>query len=424
MAEKIKGKLISLFRGGFFHIFAGNTLVKMISFISSIVIVRLVTKNDYAYLTYADNLYNYAISFAGLGMSSAILKYCAVANSKEEDTAYFWFAMKYGTLFEAALSVVVVAYVTFAAIPFPQARGITYALVLYPVFNNIINTVMNYLRAHGENQLYAKTAVIQTTLIFVMSVILVLAVGIMGVAFARYIAIIVAVLATVRFFRGYYSSGIGRTKLSGVQIKGFMEMSLSLMIANLFSLIMPINETTLINELIRDEVITANYKIAILIPSQLAFVAQSIVIYYFTIIAKETDKKEIWKLSKKVGLITAGVIALITAAGVVLTPWIIRIVYGDRYADAGSLSMFFWVVYAINAAVRMVPMNFLPAIGVTKFNAIMAGISCIVHLGLTYWSISSFGIWGAGIATGIVYLGSGILYWIYYRRKCFLPDQA
>ena len=79
MYHTIKEKIVGLLRGGFFHIFIGNTLVKMIAFISSIVIVRLVSKNDYAYLTYADNLYNYAISFAGLGMASSILKYCATA---------------------------------------------------------------------------------------------------------------------------------------------------------------------------------------------------------------------------------------------------------------------------------------------------------------------------------------------------------
>ena len=44
---KIKAKMKSLIAGGFFHIFVGNTLVKMIAFISSIVIVRLVNKNDY-----------------------------------------------------------------------------------------------------------------------------------------------------------------------------------------------------------------------------------------------------------------------------------------------------------------------------------------------------------------------------------------
>ncbi|MBM6804453.1 oligosaccharide flippase family protein, partial [Mediterraneibacter glycyrrhizinilyticus] len=131
MYKTIKEKLQSLIAGGFFHIFIGNTLVKMIAFVSSIVIVRLVNKNDYAYLTYADNLYNYAISFAGLGMSSAILKYCATAASKEEDKAYFNFAMKYGTIFEALLSLIVVGYVTFSAIPFPEAKPIVYVLVLY-----------------------------------------------------------------------------------------------------------------------------------------------------------------------------------------------------------------------------------------------------------------------------------------------------
>ena len=162
MLQKIIDKVKTLLNGGFFHIFVGNTLIKMIAFVSSVVVVRLVNKNDYAYLTYADNLYNYVISFAGLGMSSAILKYCATAKSQEEDKAYFMFALKYGTLFEAVLSLVVVLYVTFAAIPFPETKVIVYILVLYPALNNIINTILNYLRAHGENKMYANAAVLQT----------------------------------------------------------------------------------------------------------------------------------------------------------------------------------------------------------------------------------------------------------------------
>ena len=94
---------------------------------------------------------------------------------------------------------------------------------------------------------------------------------------------------------------------------------------------MPINEMTLVNELLRNETITANYKIAIMIPGQLSFVTQSIIIYYFTIIAKASDGKEVWNISKKVGMMTAGVIGIITVAGAVLSPYIIRIVYGSRY---------------------------------------------------------------------------------------------
>lgn len=406
-----------LLKGGFFHIFLGNTLVKMIAFVSGIVIVRLVDKNAYAYLTYADNLYNYVISFAGLGMSSAILKYCASAKSKEEDKAYFYFAMKYGTLFEAVLSVTVIAYVTFATIPFPNAKEIVYLLVLYPVMNNVINTILGYLRAHGENKAYANAAVIQTGFVFVGSVVLVLLCGINGIALARYIAIGITILFTAKVLK-HNLADTRKVSLTSIQIKEFMIMSISLMISNLFSLIMPINEMTLINELIRDEVITANYKIAIMIPSQLAFVTQSIVIYYFTIIAKMNEGKEIWKLSKKVGLLSAALIIVISIVGAVTSPLIIRLVYGTQYEDAIGLSMVFWIVYALNAAVRMVPMNFLPAIGVAKFNAVMAAISCVVHLVITYMAISQFGIWGAGIATGIVYIASGVVYWIYFRKKC------
>lgn len=417
MYQKIINKIAGLAKGGFFHIFMGNTLIKMIAFVSSIVIVRLVDKTEYAYLTYADNLYNYVISFAGLGMASSVLKFCASAKTKEKDKAYFAFAMKYGTLFETLLSVIVVGYVTFATIPFPEAKGITYMLVLYPTLNNIINTILGYLRAHGENKMYSTAAVMQTFFVFVGSVSLVFVFGINGIALARYIAITIAIACTVKVLKQHLS-GVKKVRLEKEEIKAFMVMSLSLMISNLFSLIMPINEMTLVNELIRDEIITANYKIATLIPAQLAFVTQSIVVYYFTIVARMDDKKEVWNTSKKVGWLNAGVIAVITVAGAVLSPLIIRLVYGTQYEDATSLSTVFWIVYAMNAAVRMVPMNFLPAIGVAKFNAIMAGVSCVVHFGIAYIAIHSFGIWGAGIATGIVYLASGICYWGYYRYIC------
>ncbi len=413
----IKSKIKDLIKGGFFHIFFGSTLVKMIAFISSIVIVRLVTKDEYAYLTFADNLYNYAISFAGLGMASAVLKYCASAKSKEEDKAYFLFALRYGTLFEGILSLIIVAYVTFAQVPFPEAKSITYILILYPVLNNILNTVLGYLRAHGENEVYAKTAVIQTVIVFFASVVFVLLIGINGIAFARYLSMIVAIIFTAAILKKYLSN-VNRTNLSKPAVKGFMVMSLSLMVSNLFSLIMPINEMTLINELLRDEVVTANYKIAIMIPSQLSFITQSIIVYYFTIVAKMSDGKEIWKLSKKVGFFSAFIIIIISIVGAIFSPWIIRLVYGNRYEDAIPLMMVFWVVYALNAALRMVPMNFLPAIGVARFNAIMAVVSCVIHFGICYASIVHFGIWGAGISTGIVYIVSGSLYWIYYRYKC------
>nr|WP_264472833.1 oligosaccharide flippase family protein [Extibacter muris] len=417
MLQDIKNKIKSLFAGGFFHVFAGSILAKLIAFISSVVIVRLVTKVDYAYLAYADNLYNYVISLAGMGMTAAILKYCATAKTKEEDKAYFGFALKYGTIVQCFFSVLIVGYVLLGNIPFPGAKEVVCVLVLYPVLSNVLSAIMNYLRAHSYNQLYAKTAVIQTIVVFLASVLFVLLVGINGIAIARYLAIGAAVAVTLKVVRSELG-GVERKKLEKSQMKSFMAMALSLMISNLFSSIMPINEMTLVNEVLRDEVITANYKIAIMIPSQLVFVSQSIIIYYFTIIAKLENGLEIWRLSKKIGIVTGILVGVIGGAGAVCTPIIIRFVYGSKYEDAIPLALFFWLIYVLNAGFRMIPMNLLPAIGVVKFNAVMAGVSCVSHLVLTYMSIKILGIWGVGIATGIVYLITGVLYWVYYKRKC------
>lgn len=415
--DKILKKINSLFKGGFFHIFFGTILVKLIAFFSSIVIVRLVDKTTYAYLAYADNLYNYALAFAGLGMPSAICKFCAVAKSKGEDKAYFNFALKYGTLFQFLMAVAVIVYVNCFDIAFPNARFLVYVLFFYPILSNILATVMSYIRAHENNKLYSRMSVIQTAIVFVGSVAFVKVWGITGIAGARYIAILMACYSAFDFIRQELG-GAEKYRLSSKERKIFLSMSVSLMISNIFSLIIPMNEMTLVNEMIRSEEVTANYKIATMIPSQLTFVSQSIIIYYFTIIAKMEDKKEIWRLSKKIGLFTTVVIAGIACAGIMFAPYIIRIVYGSQYEDAIRLSNIFWIVYAINASVRVLPMNFLPAIGVAKFNAVVSIVTCVLHVVCTYLCISAFGIWGAGISAAAVYCGSAVAYWVYLRKRC------
>lgn len=411
-----------LARGGFFHVLCGNTLVKMIAFVSSIIIVRLVDKTAYAHLAYADNLYNYVNAFAGLGMSSAILKFCAVAKNREEDLAYFHFGLKYGTLVQFSLSMVVVIYSFVGDIPFPEARPLIYLLCLYPSVTNIIAVFMSYARAHGENKLYANIAIIQTVIIFIASVGFVFLVGVNGIAYARYLAILITIIIAYTCLTNKIK-GSNKVGLNVEQKKNFLRLSFSMMLSSVFTLIIPINEMTLVNQIIKNEIVTANYKVAIMIPGQITFITQSIIIYYFTIVAKMDKGKDIWKLAKKVTAGTTILIASISLVGILISPILIKTVYGSQYNDAAILSNFFWVVYGINASIRMIPLDFILALGVAKFNVFIAGISCAVHLVLAYFMIMNFGIIGAALATGIIYIFSAMALWIYLKRQCRLMDQ-
>ena len=62
---------------GFFHIFGGSVINKAISFLSSIVLVRLLTKGEYGIFTYAWNIYSIILLFNGFGLESSTLQLCS-----------------------------------------------------------------------------------------------------------------------------------------------------------------------------------------------------------------------------------------------------------------------------------------------------------------------------------------------------------
>lgn len=419
MVRQIKEKITKLATDGFFHILIGNVLVKMIAFLSSIVIVRLVSKNDYAYLGYADNLYQYINLLSGLGLSTAILKFCSPERAKGTNKYFYTISMRVGVIFQFAISIVLVSIIYLVEIPFPAARPIVLFLILYPTLTQVVTTLQSYIRSQLANKLYAKMGVVQTIAVFLVSVALATTLGIYGVAIARYVAMAIVIWMGIRFVKKDIPKSVHEEKASKEELKFFWKISISMMLANLFSMIMPINEMFLINNYIKNEVVSANYKVAILMPSQIVFITSSVVVYLFPKVAHLSNRmNEAYKITAKVEVLLLGIIGIICVAGYLVTPFLIKYIYGDKYIDAIELSKIYWVVYGLNAGFRMLPMNVLPAIGSTSFNSATSIIACIAHALILRLLIARLGIYGAPYSLLIVYAISGIAYWIYLYIKC------
>lgn len=410
-------KLISMIRGGFLHILTGNILNKAIAMISGIVIARLVDKIEYANISYADNIYSYIALFSGLGLSNAILKFCAVQNDKENEKAFLHYSFKVGSAFEITASLAACIIMMVAPIPYPRARIYMWALILYPAFTHLNTSLICYMRTQLENKRYAKNGLLNSAATCVFSVILVIALGTSGIVIARYAAIIV----TLIYAWGYYKKtlkGVKTVSLSTEQKKAFRSMGISLMIANLFSSIMPINETFLVNNIIKDEIMTANFKVAGQFPQLLFLFSGAVTVYFFPVIAKMTDYGQIKKMVIKIGVFNGLFIAFVTAVGMLLTPFAMQILYDGKYNDAISISYILWIMRAVNSCFRVVPLNMLAAIGETKFNAACSVVSCIIQTVLDYIFIVSFGIQGVAYGTILVYIASSVAYWAYFIKIC------
>lgn len=414
MINLFRNSLKNLTSKGFFHILLGGTLTKIVAFFSSIIIVRFVTKTEYAFLSYADNIYSYIYLITGFGLDSAVLKFC-VSDNEAKNKSYLFFALKYGTIAELVIMFFSVIAFNIFPIAFQGAKPFMYALIIYPFFYYWCCLFQSYIRARLMNKEYAITGVLQTVVVFGVSVCLVKFIGAYSVIIARYLAVI---LVLCYIFSKIIPDLRGSVeKLEKKEMSGIIKFGISVLIANVFSMVMPINENFLVNNLIKDTVISANYKVANLFPQQLTFIASAIVTFYFPYFAKMNESIEIRRKAIRVGLLTFMMIFIVAIVGIIVSPIIIHIAYGDKYSDINGLMAALWIMHGLNAGLRMLPMNILPALGYTKFNAIMSVIACGAHFVIDYICISTFGVNGAVIAGGVVYFVTAICYWIYLNKK-------
>lgn len=417
MNNKVLNEVREIIKGGILYILSGSLLVKAITMISSIVVARLVDKSEYAYYTYANNLYQYVELIAGLGLSSAILVKCAAKPASGKTRGYIRKAMIIGCIVQTILSLALCVGISILEVPFPQIRKYVYMMILLPTFSYILLLFQSYSRVCFENRFYSLLGIIQSSIVCITGVIFTYYFSISGMVVARYIGLFATVLYGIIHYKKFIFSVIPE-KISAIEQRDFLKLGISLVIANLFSSIMPSNEAFLVNNIIKDENIISNFKIAGLFPEQLLLLTGAMMVYYFPAIAKIDDPQKVWNKVKRIAGINLILIIICAVIGMMFTPVLIQVLYGEKYLDAVSVSYILWIMRAVNAGIRMVPMNILPAIGCTRFNALMAFFSCVIQTVLDYYLISKMGINGVAYATIFVYLISGLITWCFLYLVC------
>ena len=416
----------NLLSKGFFHIFIGNTLVKCVSLCSAILLPRiLVPESIYGILGTVDNVHSYLILINGMGLSNSVLRYCAMKDTKEEKTAIFSFCLKFGLIADGLILLIFLPILFFSTLFSNGNYGIAkpYILVacLIPVLTYIQEIAMLYMRANLMNKFYSKISVLYTLFYAGFQVLLAFVCSLNGVFIGRYIAL--SIIVVICFWFLYRNDVLSKdtTTISATEKKEIVLYGMGAMISNAFSLIMPYNETLVVNLVLQDLNSTAYYKAASMIPSNLQFIATSVVVFIFPYFAKHTGD---WKwVQKKSLLVILGMFAImlpIMIVGYFLSPDIVFFIYGENYFPAIEIMKPMWIAFGINAIVRIPLGNILAALGELKFNIILSVFISILHFILDFFFISNMGIGGAAYALMIAYFVSGlcsVLYIFLLKKK-------
>ena len=421
--DKLISALKSLLSKGFFHIVVGNTLVKCVSLCSAILLPRiLVPESVYGMLGTVDNVNSYLILINGLGMANSVLRYSAMKDTLEEKTAVFRFCLKFGILADGLIILVFAPLLMFSTLfsggNYGASKGYILVACLIPMLTYVQEVAMIYMRANLLNKAYAKISVVYTLLYAGFQVLLALFFSLTGVFVGRYIAL--SITAAICFWLLYRNKVLSKepAKISKDEKKKIIWYAMGTMVTNAFSLIMPYNETLVVNLVLQNLDSTAYYKAASMIPSNLQFIATSVVVFIFPYFAKKTGQ---WGWIRKKSLLVIlgmlGIMVPIMAVGYLLSPQLILWIYGENYSPAIEIMKPMWVAFGLNAIVRIPLGNILAALGELKFNIILSAVISLLHLALDYYFISNMGIGGAAYALMIAYGVSGLCSVIYIFTK-------
>ncbi len=412
----MRNKLKILFSTGFFQIFGGNVLNKVLVFFSSVILVRILTKQEYGIFTYSWNIYSVVVLFSGAGISSGLLQICS---EKGGETAFcgcvLHYSVKQGILFNGLLGVLLLLLAIFTPLKVKGADKLLFMLCLLPLIQILYDLSTSYLRSQKRNQEYVRLTVINTVLVVAVSVCCAFYFKEKGLIMGYYAAYLATILYAIIVVKIPIFNKKTTLVLENQTKQALLKISFISMCSNSLSELLYLLDVLVIGIIVANESVLASYKVGTMIPTALAFIPLSFMMYVYPYFAeKRLDKEWCWRRYKQI-LAGFGLFNLLISLFLfILAPWVVHTFFGVQYDDSVAVFRILSLNYFISATFRVVSGNLLVTQRKLKFNLLVACVSGVVNVIADVVLINFYGSLGAAAATVIVTLVSGMLSTAYF----------
>ena len=400
MIKKLKGVISKLISTGFVYVFGSTVINKIIAFLSNIVIVHILSKADYGIFTYAWNIYAVVSLVNGLGVDSGLIQLCSEKGGDREYTEKISsYASRIGLISDMILSLVILGIGLFVPLKISGSEKLVRMLCFLPCFQLLYSLSIAVLRSQKRNREYGLLNSINTLFIAVGSIfgsILFKESGlIIGYYFAYSVSFVVA-------FKVMKVRLLIRKKalISLEERKNFMSISLISVCNNSLSQLLYLLDIFVLGIIVAEETVLASYKVATQIPSALAFIPSSLVIYIYPYFAEHQKDRE-WCLATFRKILLCMLFVNICISGILIgfAPLIISTLFGSKYEDAVICFRILVLNYFIAGTFRTISGNLLVTQRKLKFNLLVGIVSGIANVLADILLIKNWGSVGASVAT-------------------------
>lgn len=376
------------------HVFLSLLITKICAFSGSLVMIRILPEKEFGLLSIVSSFFVVFVSFSGFGSFQSLIRFGSLANSDEEKKELAEYLLKKGFMNQLILSVV------FFLISFLYVSHYYYIFYIFFFFTIRLIGVYFFSHIQAERRVYLKNdefAMINNV-VNISGLILMIIFSIFWGLYGYLIAN--AITPFISLFWYKRSFGIKKTLLryTKKEIWSFaLYASLTALLSDAF-----FSADILLLNFFKDETAVANYKAALLIPSNITFLALSFMQSDYPVLAKNhLNRSFLINYIINYYKIFIPICIAILIVGCVFSTMIIRLFFGIQYLDNSLEFSILLAAFCASMLLRNLYGNMLSAVGLMKKNTFFSILSLILLAAFSYFLVPEFGVRGMVISLAV-----------------------
>ncbi len=388
------------------HVFFSFMIAKICGFLGSVVIIRLLPENEYGILSIVMSVCAIFLPFSGLGSNQILLRYGSISEkeNKQNLSSYLFFK---GIFYEIILIGIFIGISLFYAEKYENVLIIFLFCGIRLMGFYLSNHIQTYYRITGKNDVFAKVS----NAINIGGFILLLVLTYLFKFYGYLLAIAIIPYLSLFWLKKemFSAKSIVYNNKKEMWRFGIFTAATSVISETLFSL-----DVMLLGFLMNENAV-ANYKVAILLPSNIPVLAISFMQSDYPLLSKNYQNKTfLTSYIKNYYKIFIPTCIVILGFFYTFKDFLLELFFGANYSDNSNLMMILLLGFTFGMLSRNLFGNLLPAVGKIEVNTWVSLISLMILCVTAYFLVNTFGIIGMGLSLSLVLIWEGSAYLIFF----------
>lgn len=403
---------------GLASVLVSHAACKMLGFIGGMIVVRVLSKDEYGSYTYVMNCYGMLMLLNDCGCSVAALQFCNENyRDGERMRGFFSYGYSRGMAFGLLTSLLILLCPAFYPFKTGEAAALTRLLCLMPPLTITNSFLLLSCRLRLQNGRYAWIQFLSTFVHYASILPLAYLFGVRGAVLSNYLIALLTLLLSAALARENLPLFHGGAVIGAGERKGFLRLAFATQLNNGIDQALVLLDIFLIGLIIGGNLTISSYKVASTLPAALSFVPQAVMIYAVPYFARNnTDPAWVRSGYRKLLLYGALLNAAITLSMIAVGPWLLPLLFGAQYADALPCFTVLMLGYFFSATFRVPSANVIYTQHKVKVNILITILTGLANIVLDIGFILKLGSLGAAAATALAHVVASALSFGYMLR--------